>query len=686
MYASRTWINDYLDADLSADAQADLLTRAGFPLEEREDVDCDGRPDVRQDFEMTSNRGDCTCHLGMAREIAAIGGHGLVPPAANPQPDPSAPDASTLASLENRDPIGCPRYTARIIRGVKVGPSPQWLADRLRWRGDIPRNNVVDATNFVLFEMGQPTHVFDLAKLAGPSIIVRRAAAGETLLPLGEGATPITLDADDLVIADAERPVALAGVKGGAPASVTEDTVDLLIEAATFDPVAVRTSSRRHVISSDSSYRFERGVHPAAIDAATDRLVALILEIAGGQLSPGTLDAGSPIPAPRTVSMRPARARRLLGLDIDDPTMAGMLERLGFAPATSGDTLTCTVPVHRLDIEREVDLIEEVARMHGLDSIPVADRLPVRVNAVQPEEAARRAVADCLVGAGFIETVTHSLVSEAAAAAFLPPGMGGLRVNDERAGAEPMLRPSVLPSLARVAARNRDHGGRDVRVFEQAATFALTTPDPDGPHMETINLGLLHEASDDENPLRETRGIVDRLAGLLLGPDAAVRVEPLAEADGITWLSPGASVLLGDERLGVIGALSPAAAAATGLEGTWMAAELGLPKLYAGYPPERTAESLPSFPAIERDLTLLVPDAVRWNDLEAAVRRPAADDLDAVEFVGTYRGKGVPDGSRSLTLRLRFRRDDRTLTHDEVDPRVEAIVQSLAAIQAEVRA
>lgn len=673
MYASATWINDYLASPLDPEAQADLLTRAGFPLEEREDVESEGRADVRQDFEMTSNRGDCTCHLGMAREIAAIGGHELRVPEVTLEPAADAPDASTLASLANEDPDGCPRYTARVIRGVKVGPSPQWLADRLRWRGDIPRNNVVDATNFVLFEYGQPTHVFDLAKLAGPGIVVRRARGGERMTPLGEGAKPIELSDTDLVIADAERPVALAGVKGGAGSSVDESTTDILVEVATFDPVMVRNASRRHGIGSDSSYRFERGVHPGHLDAAADRLVSLIIEIAGGELCPGVLEAGRPVPAARTARMRPARARRILGLDLDDATMIGMLERLGFGVKPDGDWLECTVPVHRLDIEREVDLIEEVARMHGLDTIPVHESIPVRVRPTSPRESARRAVADVLAGLGFVETVTHSLVGDTAAAAFMPDGLAALRVDDERAGAEPVLRPSVLPSLARVAAFNRAHGGTGLRFFEEAATFALQGEQ----HIETRNLGLMLEVSeDDAHPLRELRGTIDRLVELLRGPEATVDVEA---SDDVAWLAPGAVVRIDGEMLGTMGLLSAAAAEASGLEGRWAVAELGTPALAETPAPDREARALPSFPAIERDLSLVVADDVPWRSLAAAVAGCSLPDLESCELVTVYRGKGVPDGSRVVTMRLRFRSGERTLVHTEIDPHVVRATAALAS-------
>ncbi|MCE2874822.1 MAG: hypothetical protein LW625_04185, partial [Planctomycetaceae bacterium] len=275
MRTSVRWINDYLDRPATAEEQADALTAAGFNFDGRETLP-DGA--IQQEIETTSNRGDCLCHLELARELAAATGRTVKVPAE--RATAKGPAASTLAKVNNADTTGCPRYSARVIRGVKVGPSPEWMQQRLRDAGQLPRNNLVDCTNFVLLEMGQPTHVFDLKKLRGAEIRVRRATAGEPFLPLGEHAQTIKLSPADLVIADAERPVALAGVKGGADSSVDDTTTDILLEAATFSPTLVRQMSRRHQIASDSSKRFERGVHPASIDAAAERLAWLIVQTA----------------------------------------------------------------------------------------------------------------------------------------------------------------------------------------------------------------------------------------------------------------------------------------------------------------------------------------------------------------------------------------------------------------------
>ena len=677
MLTSVRWINDYLDPPATADEQAELLTRAGFPLEGREEVEVSDGPDIRQDFEMTSNRGDCVCHVGLAREIAAISSRTLKAP--QPAPPVTGPPAESIVSLTNHVHKGCPLYTGRVIRGVRVGPSPPWLADRLRARGDIPRNNVVDATNFVLFELGQPTHIFDIARLKGPEIIVRMAHWDEPFLPIGEGESEVLLSGEDLVIADAERAVAIGGVKGGALTAVTESTTDLLLEAATFDPVSIRNTSRRLGIASDASYRFERGVHPGQVDQAAERLAELILELAGGELCEGVLSAGAPIPPRRSVSMRIERCRKILGVPVSVEQMIDSLTRLGFEPALDGDHIDCTSPVHRLDIEREIDLIEEVGRMFGHDNIPVTDTIQVRVAPPQATELAKQAIADQLIGMGFVETTTHSLVSEEAAEPFLPPGGHPLRVADDRAKAAPVLQPSVLPSLLRVRRFNQDNGVHHLRLFESAATFWGTA---DG-HEEIVKLGLLMDIESEHDGLRPMRGAIQRLTETLLGHDVPLQVVADTET---RWLSPGAKASAGDKEIGRFGVLAADTARRFGLDEPILVAELDLPRWYDRYPPVTEAHGLPSFPAIERDLSVIVDEVVTWAQIAGQIDALDLDFLEAGEFVTTFRGRQIPRHKKSLTFRLRFRTDDRTLTHEEVDPQIESVRGAIQeAFGAEIR-
>jgi phenylalanyl-tRNA synthetase beta chain len=668
MRASARWLNDYLDPPASPQELADLLTRAGFPCESSEDVAIAGGADIRQDFETTSNRGDCLCHLGLAREVAALSGRRLKQPEVRLKA--SQPPASSIVSVENEEHDLCPLYTARVIRGVTVGPSPAWLAERLIARGDIPRNNVVDATNFVLFEMGQPTHVFDLPKLAGAKIIIRRARADEPFLPIGEGAAEVKLSTDDLVIADAERAVAIAGVKGGALTAVTDATTDLLIEAATFDPVTVRNTSRRLGIASDSSFRFERGVAPGCVDRAAERLAALILELAGGELHEGSVAAGKPIAERRRITMRCERCRQLLGVNISDETMAEQLAPLGFQPTLAEGEIACLVPHERLDIEREIDVIEEISRLFGHDNIPIGETIEVRIAPPQPRVLAHQAVSDALAGMGYVEAVTHSLISEKAAAAFVAPDMSTLRLDDERGKAEPVLRPSLLPSLLRVFAHNRDHGVRDVKLFESAAVFGRSGDS----HVERVNLAIVHSADSPETGVRQARGVIDRLVEIVLGRDAVVDAAP---SDQLPWFTAGAAAKLEGKVLGTFGVLAPDVVESFGLDEPIYAAEIGLPEFYDRYPPEIEAHALPAFPAIERDISAVLDEQAAWASVRVLIASLQLAHLETIDFITTFRGNQIGNGRKSLTLRLRFRAPDRTLTHDEVDPQMEAAMKAI---------
>ncbi|MDP6541557.1 MAG: phenylalanine--tRNA ligase subunit beta, partial [Phycisphaerales bacterium] len=438
---------------------------------------------------MTSNRGDCTCHLGLAREISAKAGIEMKPPACD-EPKATGCDISEVASVHNDKPDLCPLYCARVIQGASVSDSPDWLKTRIEDRGDVPRNAIVDATNFVLFELGQPTHVFDLDKIAGKKIIIRLAKDGEKFLPIGEDAKEIKLCSKDLVIADAEKPIALAGVKGGAASAVTAETTNLLIEIATFDPVTVRETSRRYNIASDSSFRFERGVNPRQIESSSNRLVNLLLDLSGGELCSGILSDGGELPDPITVSMRTDYCIQKLGVIVSEDEMVSGLQQLGFDASCKDGVLTCIVPFFRGDIHREIDLIEEVVRIYGYDKIPIADSVEVRVPRSGGGDEGRKAVLDALAGMGFVECVTHSLVSLDAATPFLLDGEAPLLLDENRSAAEHVLRPSIISSLLRVRKHNDDNGIKQLRLAELGPVFKLVGDS----HEEHVELALLIDA------------------------------------------------------------------------------------------------------------------------------------------------------------------------------------------------
>ncbi len=688
MNTSVRWLNEYLEpAGATPDEIDAALTDAGFPIEVR--VDRDGG-DVMLDVEVTSNRGDCLCHVGLAREVAALTGRALKLPAI---PDGvQSDDVRSHVAVENR--VGdhrCPRFTAQVIRGVKVGPSPDWLVRALEAVGQRSINNVVDVTNWLTFEFGQPSHVFDLATLGAgssgtPTLVIREAAKGESLKLL-DGRT-IKLVGGELLVADgAGKPISLAGVMGGAETEVGEGTTDVVLEAATWDPVCVRTAARRFDARTDASFRFERIVDQRTIDAAARRAAALIVEVAGGELVGGMIAEGRAAPGAHEVRLRLSQVERLLGLEIAPSEIEKILRahEIGVTRSGDGEALGCEIPAFRPDLTREIDLIEEIARTHGLKELPLHERVGTRIAAPQARERARREMIRVLTGQGFFETMTFSFVSHDAAAPFLAPEMTALELSDERRKADPVIRPSVLPSL--LACRKGNQNARvsaagGVRLFEVSSVFAGMKG---GGHAERQNLTLLADciglepgakgAAVAQGGVRIVRGAIESLVTALHGAEARVRVEPAPDVP-MKGYDPAAtgSVLLDGERIGVIGLLSGDVQKAYDLDAPVVGAELNLDALLDGYPPKSLAHELPEFPGIERDLSLVVGEDVTWGSVEAMVAEVSPALLEGVRFVGTYRGKQVGAGKKSLTMRLGFRDPSRTLRHEEVDPQVEAVV------------
>lgn len=703
MHISVAWLNRLLDpGDCTPDQAEHALTHMGFPIESRtpvaeapEGVGASGG-DVLLDVEVTSNRGDVLCHEGCAREIAAATGRRLklrVSPALRE----SVESIDGRFTLENRVPDECPVFTARLIRGVRIGPSPAWLASALAALGQHSVNNVVDASNYALFEFGHPSHAFDLATLRGSKIVIRRAAKGESLAAL-DGKTH-ALTTDDVIVADAERAVGLAGVIGGVETSVTARTTDILLEVATWAPASVRRAARRLGIRTDASHRYERLVPGALTIAASERIASLIVEVAGGEAHRGMLAAPEGAPAAlmakkTIIDLRTPRCDALLGFKTEPSRAATLLASLGVEATprpASPTTLACVIPAHRPDLTREVDLIEEVGRTRGLDAVPTPNRITIDARPPQDSERALRALAETLAGMGFWEAVTFSFVSREEAEAFMPPGLRTLAVDEARRPGEPALRPSVLPSLLRCARANRNAGARPeggLRFFETASVFAEMEG---GKTIENRNLALLVDRArgDAQEAYRLVRGAVEAVVRVLGGAEAPLRIEPGAPFLPALTPAPGAcgAVTLAGRPAGYIGLLGAEALARHGLEGPAAGAEIGLDALLALFPPKASVRALPAFPGTERDLSVVTPEAVAWASIESVATNSRLERCVGVEFVGVYRGKQVGAGKKSVTLRLSFRDEARTLRSEEVEPEVTRLVEALRReLGAELRA
>jgi len=665
MKISLDWLSNYVDIDKTADEIAQILSDLGFPTEGIEKVGADTVIDI----EVSSNRGDCLSHIGVARELAAATGKQLrLPKIELPE---SADDVTKYVEVSIEAPELCGRYTARVITGIKVGPSPNWMKKRLEAVGVRSVNNVVDATNYAMMETGQPPHAFDYDKLTGGKISVRTASVGQQLISIDE--TKCDLNPDMLIIADAKKAVAIAGVMGGLESEINGSTTTILLEDAHFDPVTIRTTGRRLGISSESSFRFERDVDIEIIDWASKRTAQLITQVAGGKVAKGVADVYPAKWQPKSVKMRVSRLNKLLGIEVSKAEAVKILAGLGFEPTSKTDEIVCTVPTWRHDVYREVDLIEEVARSHGYDKIPVERKISIEVAPVDKHESVASQLRSFLNGCGFYETINVSFLAEDVASLFTQGEKAEhLAVKDESARSANLLRQTLLPSLLGVLKSNYNAGNIPCSVFELANTFAV------GPGHKKGNLPVeqtkLALASDGD--FRRLRGVIEQLVRVL-AKDADIDLTP-AE---LTWAKAGAEIVADGKNIGTCGIISKKVAAKFNLtEVEVCAAELDFDTLLTMAGAARTAKPIPRFPAITRDLSLIVDEGLTWTRITRAINTKAPSELEVTEFVGIYRGKPIPAGKKSVTISLRFRDEDGTLTHEVVDEFEKRILDELAAV------
>jgi phenylalanyl-tRNA synthetase beta chain len=558
----------------------------------------------------------------------------------------------------------CPHYTARVIRGIKIKPSPAWMRRRLEAVGLRPINNVVDVTNYVMFELGQPLHAFDLDQLGGREIIVRRARPGEKLVSLDGHERK--LDPQMLVIADARDAVALAGVMGGRDSEVSDSTVNVLLESARFDPLSVRRTARALAMKSDSSYRFERGIDPALPERASRRAAQLILETAGGEVLAGIVEDGAGAGPPRKLSLRLSRLDRLLGIDVPSQAAVDALARLGLSPVQRDGSIEVTVPTWRLDINIEADLIEEVARVIGYDKIPVRDEIAIRLTPPEPAIVTVSEIRHTLAAAGYFEAVTVSFVTDALAGDFKPPEAASLpRADPVARRADAHLRPSMLPGLLEAVRRNETSGSLGAKLFEIGSTFWL---DAAGKVVERRRIGLI--GSED---IHETRGAIELLLERL---DATRHVEAVPEDH--PGFAPGAAgrIEWGGRAIGHFGKVDPGVCARIDLREARSAAELEMDVLIelAQHVPQLAP--LPKFPAVRRDVSLIVSASVKFAQLEQLVRSLNLNNLEGLEYVTTYCGKPLEQGTKSVTITLVFRSPTGTLTSELVEASVQRVIEA----------
>jgi phenylalanyl-tRNA synthetase beta chain len=641
----------------------------GTPL-----VEVAGVADTVIAVEVTPNRGDWLSILGVAREIAAVTGARLRHP--RPRPREAGGAAASDVRVRVDAPELCPRYCARLVRAVQPGPSPFWLRLRLARAGMRPIDAVVDATNYVMLERGQPLHAFDFERIAGGEIVVRRARAGECLRSL-DGVDRV-LDGDDLVIADGRGPVAIAGVMGGEESAVHADTRVLLLESAFFAPGTVRRTSRRLALPSQAAYRFERRVDPAMVPEALDAVAALIVRLTGGRVAPGIVEAapGMDALAQAPVRLRPRRAVALLGTQIPRGEMARRLRALGTQCRAEGETLSVTPPSWRGDLKLEEDLVEEVARVGGYDAIPtVLPEAIVTSGGESPERAWQRRARRLLVAEGLTEMVSLSLTD--AESNRLLPGFVGyelapIDVRNPLSSETGQLRRSPLSGLLRALRMNVDRGASFVGAFELGKGYGL---DAEGTAREPRAVAIvLHgiwppRGVERTGPPVEFADLKGMVGALLAGfgiDDARVRFLPAAD---VSFLHPAqaAGITIDGSPVGVLGALHPEIAQARDIAGETLLAELDLCGV-ARYVPRRVSpRPLPRFPAVTRDLAVIVDETFHAGDIVEEIRALSNPQIESVRLFDCYRGAPIPSGRKSLAYSISYRAPDRSLTDDEVN-------------------
>jgi phenylalanyl-tRNA synthetase beta chain len=674
MEFSKSWLSEYVELPADAGEIQRRLTAVGLAvegLEERGD-------DTILDIDVTTNRPDCMNHLGIARELAVIYGRPLKRPAA--EPEEATERVEDAAAVDVEDWEGCPRFVARVVRGVRIGPSPDWLRARLEAIGLRPINNVVDVTNFILWEMGQPLHAYDLAKLGGSRILVRRAQPGETLVTLD--GVERKLDSGMLVIADADRPVGLAGVMGGADSEVTEATADVLIEGAHFDRKHVRVAARGLGMHTEASHRFERGTDPELCLEAVSRAASLIAQIAGGTVLSGAIDRRrEDFPPVLQGRLDLGRLDAFAGAAVPKESAHRWLEGLGFRVNNGGPVWDVTVPSWRLfDFQPrpdgtvyEQDLFEEVLRHFGFDNIPAA--LPALAGADAPKtprQILREKVRDHLAACGLAETVHFSFQGEDMDGSFpsLRPDAKPLRLANPLSDRYNVMRRSLIPNLVETARFNQRRGLPAVRIFEIATVF-YETPEseiPDQPeHVGLVCGGRVGNAWERETELDffDLKGVIESVADAV---GVRLEIRP-ASLPGLLEGS-AAELFRSGQRIGYLGRVAQEEAYPL------YVAEIAL-DAFEGGDVSLQVEAPSRFPAIDADLTFTHSRDTPWAEVDRTIAELRPPDLVSWEMTVRYRGQGVPEGAVNTTIHFLYNSPERSLTQEEVNERQLALAAEL---------
>ncbi len=686
MKASYNWLKEFVDFNLPPVDLAHTLTMAGFEVEVIEEVDLD----TVYDIGVTPNRPDCLSIRGLAREISAI----LELPIKEITAEIHG-GAGEAPSIEIESPELCPRYSSRIIHDVKSGPSPEWLVKRLESCGIRSTSNIIDITNYILLETGQPMHAFDLNMLAGKKINVKQAGDIKKFTTLDDEIRE--LSHDTLMIWDAEKPVAIAGVMGGQNTEVSDSTTDILLESAYFNPSSVRRTSKKLGLSSEASYRFERGVDKEAVIFALDRAALLIAELAGGQITDAT--DKYPVPfVPKNIQLSVEKIASLIGVELENGFVEKTMRNLGFGikqNRTEEGELIVTPPSYREDVSMDVDIAEEVARLYGYDNIPAT--MPVMQMSPAPEHKTQeltKSLKTSMIKSGYSEVINFSFLNpDSLDKIYLPQDdrrRSFVPVRNPLRKEESVMRTIIVPSLLNNVILNINRGEKMLRFFEISNVFFKTSNKlPD----EEIQLcAVFHKDSETSiwqnkhDGFFDLKGVFENIFSDLKLPDFSFRV---VSDDIEPYLHPGksCSILLADEKVGSIGALHPGVAGAFDITGDITIAEIyDINKILNAIPQTSTFISLPKFPYIERDSALILDDSIEVSSVKKEILGVDSDIIESVTLFDIYKGKPIPKDKKSLAFSVKYRSTEKTLTDKEVDELHSRIIKRLQDnISAELR-
>ena len=683
MGISLNWLKQYVDIKEKPEVIAHRLSMAGILVEGLEE----SGSDIIMDLDLTPNRGDCLGMINLAREISALTGKPVKIPEIVLREIPE--NIEDYIKVEIEDPVLCPRYTARLVKNCVIRPSPAWMQEALINSGIRPINNIVDVTNYVMLEANQPLHAFDY-RLLGPEprIVVRRARDGEIFTTLDE--LERRLDSNMLVITDGERPVALAGVMGGLNTEINDDTRDVLVESANFLGTNIRKTARKLAMRSESSMRFEKGLDINGVIYALDRAAQLLQDLAGGEVVEGIFDCYPQVAAPVEILLRPGRVNHLLGTDISIEAIKGYMNCLGLPFDEKDGQLLVHVPSYRVDLNLEADLIEEVARLYGYDNIPSTLSRDASRGGLNPYQQFRRQVT-AVMARYFNEVINYSFINPTAFEQIMMPEDSPLRrtvnIANPLSEEQSVMRTLLLPGLLKSLSTNLARRNLNLSFFETGTVFY---PGEEKLPAENLKLGAIVCGRSQINWMKHDIEMdyyyLKGMAEILLEEMGCPAVSfAAAEAPGY---HPGrtAAVSCNGERIGGLGELHPAILEAYGIKERACAMELDLDKLYARCSQRIESREIPRYPAVERDLALLLEQSRTMAETMQVIREAASGLLEQVTLFDVYAGEQVPVGYKSLAFRLTFQSYDRTLTDAEVNAEMDAVRQNVQTrLQAALR-